>query len=94
MAVNAGAGEPDDLLCMMLVDTVTGRILHTHCQESGSGPVSAVFFDNVGVVMFTEKVSLKRVALALEVYDHSYPFSDVWNSLGMHLFAVECLMVS
>lgn len=90
----AGAGAQDDLLCVMLLDTVTGRILHSHSLVSGHGPVNTAFYDNVGLVTFVDKMSFKTLAMALEVYDHSHPKIDAWNVLGvLHLvqdvYAVE-----
>lgn len=79
----------DDLLCLMLLDTVTGRILHTQCHESGDGPVSTAFYGNVGVMIFADKMSLTRLAMALELYDHSHPKMDVRTILGVPLRVVK-----
>lgn len=83
---SAGEGSGEDPVCWTIMETVAGRILHTHCQHSVQEPISAVFYDHTSLMMFTDKRSLRTVAVALEVYDRSRPQFQVFRDLGMPFY--------
>lgn len=64
-------GYPQDGLTIFVLDTVTGRLLHSQHHSQCYGPVSSAFFDNRVVLQFWEEASSRWQITVLELYDHS-----------------------
>jgi hypothetical protein len=58
-------------LSVLLLDSVTGRVLHSQVQLAASGPVQLLLTENLGVMQFWDAAARRVALLSLEAYDAS-----------------------
>lgn len=58
-------------ITVLLVNTVTGRIVHQQQHNGACAPVTAALFDNQAVLQFWDAQAFRWHVSALELYEHT-----------------------
>lgn len=73
-------------LTFAILDTASGRLLHSQVHVSACGPVAAAFYDNVAAVHFFDRVSWRWQMTIMKLYDSSSPVPTtlqvLWGALS------------
>lgn len=82
--MRAARTADEDGITAMVVDTVTGRVLHQQHHAHACGPVAASLFDNQAVVQFWDMKASRWHMASMELYEHGTPLpSTVKMIAGM-----------
>jgi hypothetical protein len=89
--VAAAATAEEDGLTVIILDTVTGRILHHQHHSGACGPVATAFFDNQAMLQFWDARSFRWHFSVMELYEHGVPLPSTLNMVTGARWAVEAL---